>query len=124
MKYLCLVYLDEKTFNALPQEKITALWAESEAYAIELQQRRGFIAADALEPTPAATTVRKRSGAVSVTDGPFAETKEQLGGFVLIDAPNLDEAIKVAARVPAARFGSVEVRPVREYQPHIRPRSV
>jgi hypothetical protein len=78
-----------------------------------MRNRSGVLGADALEPTATAVTLRRRRGTVSVTDGPFAETKEQLGGLVLIDAPNLDEAIKVAARVPSARFGSVEVRPVR-----------
>ena len=116
MKYLVLVYFDENEFGALAEDEREALWAEGEAYATELQRLRGFIAADALEPTAAATTLRKRNGTITVTDGPFAETKEQLGGFVLIDAPNLDQAVRIAARVPSARFGSVEVRPVRELE--------
>jgi hypothetical protein len=113
MKYVCLVYFDERELNALPKKEIDALHAEAEAYVTEMRRREGFLAADALEPTDSAVTLRKRRGAVSVSDGPFAETKEQLGEVVLIDAPNLDEAIKVAARVPSARFGSVEIRPVR-----------
>lgn len=114
MKYLCLIYYDEKKLNALPQGQVDSLWAEADAYAKELRLNRGFLAADALEPTSSAVTLRRRrAGAISVTDGPFAETKEQLGGVLLVDAANLDEAIKVAARVPSARFGSVEVRPVK-----------
>jgi len=114
MKYLCLIYLDEKRLQALPKEESDALWAECDALARELQRQPGFIAADALEPTTMATTLRHRSGGVMVTDGPFAETKEQLAGFILIEAANLDDAIRIAARVPTARFGSVEVRPTRE----------
>jgi len=115
MKYLCLIYLDEKQFSALPREESDALWAECEALALELERRPGFIAADSLEPTTTATTLRARSGGMLLTDGPFAETKEQLAGFILIDAVNLDDAIRIAARVPAARFGSVEIRPTREF---------
>jgi hypothetical protein len=114
MKYVCLIYIDEKRLDALPEAEIEALWSEAEAYSIELRKRRGYLSAQALEPIRSATTLRKRNGTVSVTDGPFAETKEQLGGFVLIDAANLDEAIRVATELPAARIGSVEVRPIRE----------
>ena len=123
MKYLCLIYVDEKYFYSLPTQEADALWAEAETVALELQQRPDFIAADALEPTSAATTLRVRDGAVLVTDGPFAETKEQLGGFILLDAANLDEAIRIAARVPAVRFGSVEVRPIRHLDGSSGPRS-
>jgi hypothetical protein len=113
VKYLCLIYVDEKYFYGLPTQEADALWAEAETVALELQQRPDFITADALEPTSMATTLRVRDGAVLVTDGPFAEKKEHLAGFILIDAANLDEAIRVAARVPAVRFGCVEVRPAR-----------
>jgi hypothetical protein len=113
MKYLCLVYFDESKLDALPKEEIDALHAEAEAYVTAMRRREGFLAAGALEPTDSAVTLRRRRGTVCLSDGPFTETTEQLGGVVLIDAPNLDEAIKIAARVPSARFGSVEIRPVR-----------
>ena len=114
MKYLCLIYYDEKTLDGWAQASRDAFWAEAEALALGLMQERKLVGGQALEPTSAAVTLRNRHGNVSVTDGPFAETKEQLGGVALIDAANLDEAIGIAARVPAARFGSIEVRPIRE----------
>lgn len=110
MKYLCLVYADE-----------TALAVVRDADCVECSEalaRSGQrIAAEALHPVRTATTVRVRDGAVSVTDGPFAETKEQLAGFYLIEAADLDDAIRVAAKIPAVRVGSVEVRPVRALDP-------
>ena len=115
MKYLCLIYLPERQLAALSDDEQKALWAECNAYALELSRGRGYLGGEALESTGAATTLRKRNGAISVTDGPFAETKEQLGGYLLIDAANLDAAIKLAARIPGARFGSIEVRPVRAH---------
>jgi hypothetical protein len=115
MKYLCLVYLDEKILDALSSEEAEALGREAEVFHRELGATPGYLAA-ALQPSQAAITVRRRGGQLSTTDGPFAETKEQLGGVVLIDAENLDEALGVAARVPSARFGSVEVRPIRELE--------
>jgi hypothetical protein len=110
MKYLCLVYLEEGKLHAVPDR-------ECLASGEGLRQRGLLVAAEALEPIDSATTVRVRNGAVSVTDGPFAETKEQLAGFYLIDARDLNEAIQVAAKIPPAREGSVEVRPVRELDP-------
>jgi hypothetical protein len=105
-----------EVFLRFAEASSDALWAQGEALALDLRQRPDFIAADGLEPTATATTLRVRDGKVFVTDGPFAETKEQLAGFLLIDAPNLDEAIKVAARVPTAGLGSVEVRPTRDLE--------
>jgi hypothetical protein len=99
----------------LSAEQAAALWAECTAYDQELRRRPGYLAAQALEPTSAATTLRRRNDNISVTDGPFAETKEQLGGFLLIEADNLDAAIKIAARIPGARTGSIEIRPVRPH---------
>lgn len=106
MKYLCLVYLDE---NRLPE------LADADCVAYDQKIREGghCIASEALEPVRTATTVRVRNGKVSLTDGPFAETKEQLGGFYLIEAPDLDEAVRIAAGIPPARVGSIEVRPIR-----------
>ena len=107
MKYLCLVYLDEKKLNSVPD-------SECKACGDTLRTSGHHIAAEALESVHTATTVRVRNGKVSVTDGPFAETKEQLAGFYLVDAKDLNEAIQLASKIPPARVGSIEVRPVRE----------
>ena len=114
MRYLCLIYYDEKSLNALSKSEREALSAESFAYCDVLRQNGQFIAAEPLEPVHTATTVRVRAGKTSTTDGPFAETKEQLGGFFMIDATDLNDAIRVAAKIPAGRLGSVEVRPIKE----------
>lgn len=114
MKYLCLVYSEEEKLHSLPASPEDS---ECLAYDEELRQSGRRIAAEALESVQTATTVRVRNGKVSVTDGPFAETKEQLAGFYLIDARDLNDAIQVASKIPAARVGSVEVRPVRELNP-------
>jgi hypothetical protein len=107
MKYLCLVYMERSKLHAV---------ADTECLDCGNGLRRQglLVAAEALEPIETATTVRVRNGRVSITDGPFAETKEQLAGFYLIDARDLNEAIQVAAKIPPAREGSVEVRPVRQ----------
>ena len=107
MKYLCLVYLDEKKLTAVPDR-------ECQACGDSLREKGKLVAAEALQGIHTATTVRVRNGKVSVTDGPFAETKEQLAGFYLIDANDLNEAIRVASKIPPARVGSIEVRPVRQ----------
>ncbi len=110
MKYLCLVYSDEQRLEDVND-------AECMAFSDELRAGGHRLAAEALESVQTATTVRVRNGKISVTDGPFAETKEQLAGFYLIDAADLNEAIRLAAKIPPARVGSIEVRPVRELQP-------
>jgi hypothetical protein len=110
MKYLCLVYLEQEKLHAVADR-------ECMACGDGLRQGGVLVAAEALQPVETATTVRVRSGRLSVTDGPFAETKEQLAGFYLIEARDLNDAIQVAAKIPPAREGSVEVRPVRELQP-------
>jgi hypothetical protein len=112
MRYVCLVYGDEARLGALPAEELDALIDETNAHTEELREGGRLVLAEALEQTDAATTVRVRGGRLSATDGPFAETVEQLGGFVVIEARDLNEAIRVAGRIPAARIGSVEVRPV------------
>jgi hypothetical protein len=114
MKYLCLVYVEEKTLHALPQNERIAISNEAMAYCDGLQKQGQLLAASPLHPVETATTVRVREGKTSTTDGPFAETKEQLGGFLMIDVRDLNDAIRVAAHFPAARFGSVEVRPMKE----------
>ncbi len=110
MKYLCLVYLEPSKLHAVRD-------SECAEFGAPLRQNSVIVAAEALEPVETATTVRVRHGKLAVTDGPFAETKEHLAGFYLIDARDLNEAIAVAAKIPPAREGSVEVRPVRELQP-------
>ena len=109
MKYLCLVYIEEGKLRDVPD-------AECRHFGDGLRKSGVLHAAEPLHPVDTATTVRVRNGRVSVTDGPFAETKEQLAGFYLIEAADLDEAIHTAARIPPAREGSIEVRPVRELQ--------
>jgi hypothetical protein len=106
MKYLCLVYLDEKRLNELPDEDCVA-------YDTAIRDSGHCLASEALQSVHTATSVRVRDGKVSVTDGPFAETKEQLTGFYMIEAQDLDEAIRIAADIPPARVGSIEVRPIR-----------
>jgi hypothetical protein len=106
MKYLCLVYLDEKRLDELPDE-------ECVAYDTSIRKSGQCIASEALQSVQTATTVRVRNGKMSITDGPFAETKEQLAGFYMIEARDLNEAIQIASKIPPARVGSVEVRPIR-----------
>jgi hypothetical protein len=107
MKYVCLVYLAENDLHAVPD-------SECMACCTRLERSGQLIAAEALESTRTSKTVRLRGGKVSITDGPFAETKEQLAGFYLIDARDFNDAIEVASKIPPAREGSVEIRPVRE----------
>ncbi|MGH7429392.1 MAG: YciI family protein [Candidatus Methylomirabilaceae bacterium] len=114
MKYLCLAYEEEKKLNALSQSEWDGLRSETLAYVEALRKSGHLIVTHALQSVRTATTVRIRSGKHSVTDGPFAETKEQLGGFFLIDARDLNEAVQVASRWPSARLGSIEVRPIEE----------
>lgn len=113
MKYLCLIYFDEKDLNAFSEAEMGAATGQCLDYEDELRESGQFIAAEALEPVQTATTLRVRNGRTSMTDGPFAETREQLGGFFLIDARDLNEALQVAEKLPQARFGSIEVRPIR-----------
>ena len=114
MKYLCMAYEEENKLNALSKGEWDALRGETLSYLEELKKRGHIIAAEALQSVRTAATVRVRGGKVSITDGPFAETKETLGGFFLINARDLNEAIQVASRWPSARLGSIEVRPIEE----------
>jgi hypothetical protein len=109
MKYLCLVYLDAAHWNACPDP-------ECDAYARQLAASGRMVAAEPLHGTHTATTVRVRNGEVTLFDGPFAETREMLAGFYLVDAKDLNEAIQIAAGIPPARHGSIEVRPVRQLE--------
>ena len=117
MRYLCLVYVDENKVKALSKSEYAALVAEALAYDEELRGSGHYVVSNALEPVSAATTLRPRSGKVSITDGPFAETREQLGGFVLIEARDLNDALHVAAKIPPARLGCIEVRPIKPCPP-------
>ena len=110
MKYLCLVYLERDKWNAVPDRECLGCGEE-------LRANGKLLAAEPLHVVETATTVRIRNGMLSVTDGPFAETKEQLAGFYLIDARDLNEAIQLASKIPPAREGSIEVRPVRDLNP-------
>lgn len=107
MKYLCLVYLEPGKMRSVPD-------SECMACGEGMRESGALVAAEALEPVDTATSLRIRNGRVTITDGPFAETKEQLAGFYLVEAANLDEALALAARIPPAREGTVEVRPVRQ----------
>lgn len=112
MKYLCLAYEDERTLNDLTRIEWAALRTETLEYLECLQDSGHLVSAEALQSVRAAATVRVRSGKVSTTDGPFAETREHLGGYFLIEARDMNAAIQVAAKWPSARIGSVEVRPI------------
>ena len=115
MKYLCLIYRDEMQLETMPEEQTRAIRNEYLAFAEGLRKSGQYLGGDALQPSQTATTVRVRNGKVSTTDGPFAETKEQLGGYFVIEARDLNDAIQIASRIPSARTGSVEVRPIMEF---------
>src|SRR5882757_8417305 len=110
MRYLCAVYVEPSVFDTMSETERTTLDRDSLAYDMELQKSGHYLHADALQPVNTARTVRVRRGKVSQTDGPFAETKEILGGFILIEAIDMDEAVAIAAKIPMAKYGSVEVR--------------
>src|SRR6476659_5595587 len=115
MKYLCLIYDEEKKMAGMSKSEGEQFMGEYFAFTEGIRKSGHYIGGEALQPVQTATTVRIRNGKVSTTDGPFAETKEQLGGFYLINAKDLDDAIQVASKIPSARVGSVEVRPVVEF---------
>ncbi len=116
MKFVFLIYHDEKTLDALPPREMQALVDGALDYDEEIRRSGHYIVSNALQRARTARTVRVRGGKVSTTDGPFAETKEQLGGFFLVEAKDIDEACAVASRFPPARLGSIEVRPVQELE--------
>ncbi len=114
MKYLCLIYSDEAMWPKLPKAETDTMMGEYMEFGDAIKKSGQLVGANRLHPTHTATTVRVRDGKLSATDGPFAETKEQLGGYYLIEARDLNDAIQVASRIPGARHGSVEVRPIWE----------
>jgi hypothetical protein len=114
MKYLCLVYFEGNMLDGLSESEKLKLDKDSMDYNEELKRSGHYIVAQALESVQSAVTVKMRNGKISTTDGPFAETKEQLGGFILIEARDLNDAIQVASKIPLAKLGSIEVRPIWE----------
>jgi hypothetical protein len=117
MKYLCLIYDDEKAWQQFPKDLQDKYMAEYGAFSDSIKKSGQFVGANQLQPTHTATIVRSRNGKVSTTDGPFMETKEQLGGYYLVEAKDLNDAIQVASRIPSAKSGSIEVRPIVERAP-------
>ncbi len=113
MKYMLLIYMDENGLSAVEREHC---YKESAQYAQELSSGGQYLDAAPLYPTSTATSVRLRDGKQLITDGPFAETREQLGGYFLVEAKNLDEAISIAKKIPGGRWGTIEIRPVMEIQ--------
>ncbi|EMR13872.1 hypothetical protein MPL1_03043 [Methylophaga lonarensis MPL] len=116
MKYLALVYYQEQIMNQMSQQQWDSLNQECMACGEQLQASGHMLGGNALQSVDTATTVRLRDGKITVTDGPFAETKEQLAGFYLLEARDINEAIQLAGKIPPARYGSIEIRPVRELQ--------
>ena len=116
MEYLCLVYLEEKQLGGLSKSEMEVLDRDSLAYDDELRRSGHYIASRALAGVATAMTVRPRTNGHSTTDGPFVETKEHLGGFILIEARDINEALQIAAKIPVARFGGVEVRPILRFE--------
>lgn len=114
MKYLCLLYQDESIWQRMSREELVQVYSEYAVFRGDTKRSGQYLGGNALQPTSTAATVQVRGGKVSVTDGPFAETKEQLGGYVLIEANDLNDAIQVASKIPGARLGTIEVRPVME----------
>ena len=117
MQYLLIIYAEEKKMASMPESEIGKIVAEFNAYSKSIVESGNFVAGGRLQPTSNATTVRVREGKTLTTHGPFAETREQLGGYYLVEAKDLDEATKLAARIPGAQVGSIEVRPVMQLPP-------
>ena len=117
MQYLLLIYDPEKTWATMPEAERNQMFTEYMTFTNDIKTSGHYRAGDALQPTHTATTVRVRDGKMSTTDGPFAETREQLGGYYLVDCETEQEALDAAARIPNARFGSIEVRPLMPLPP-------
>jgi hypothetical protein len=115
MKYLCLIYDEEKKLAGMPKSDSDAFMGEYFAYTEGIKKSGHYLGGNALQPVSTATSIRVRNGKLATTDGPFAETNEQLGGYYLIEARDLNDAIQVASRIPSARIGTVEVRPIMEF---------
>jgi hypothetical protein len=115
MKYLCLIYDEERRLQSMTKSEMDGLMQEYFEFTAAIEKSGNMLGGNDLQPVHTATTVRVRNGRMVTTDGPFAETKEQLGGYYLIEAADLNEAIQIAARIPSAKIGSIEVRPVQEH---------
>jgi hypothetical protein len=115
MRYLCLIYDDEQKIAGMSKSESDAFMGEYFEFTESIRKSGHYLGGEALQPVQTATTVRVRNGKASTTDGPFAETKEQLGGYYLINARDLNDAIQVGSRIPSARLGSVEIRPIMEF---------
>ena len=116
MQYMCLIYTDPAVWQTMSEDDRAGMLADYGTFTESIRESGHFLAGDALQPTDTATTVRVRSGETLTTDGPFAETKEQLGGYYEIEAKDADEALAIAARIPGASHGSIEVRPVMVFE--------
>ena len=119
MQYMLLIYDDEQQWQLMSEGERKAIMQEYFAYTTSVREKGQFVDGAPLQPTTTATSVRVRNGETLVTDGPFAETKEQLGGFYLVEAESVDEAIELASRIPSARLGTIEVRPVMEIRAEV-----
>lgn len=115
MKYLCLIYEDQTLWQKMPKAEMDKMLKEYRAFTDDITKSGHWLGGHGLQPTHTATTVRVRNGKASTTDGPFVETKEQLGGYYLIEAKDLNDALQVAGRIPSARHGGIEVRPIQLY---------
>ena len=115
MRYLCLIYEDEKAWQNMSEADMQKGMAEYNVFSESIKKSGNYVGGEALQPTNTATSVRVRNGKISTTDGPYVETKEQLGGYYLINAKDLKDAVQVAARIPSARNGIIEVRPIQEF---------
>jgi hypothetical protein len=115
MKYLCLIYDEEKKLGSMTKTESDAFMGEYMAFTEAIKTSGHYLGGNALQPVATATSVRMRNGKMATTDGPFAETKEQLGGYYLIEAKDLNEAISVASRIPSSKIGTIEVRPIMQY---------
>ena len=115
MRYLCLIYDEEKKLGAMSKGESDAFMGEYFAFTEDIKKSGHYVGGEALQPVNTATSVRVRGGKMSTTDGPFAETKEQLGGYYLINAKDLNDALQVASKIPSAKLGTVEVRPIQEF---------
>jgi len=115
MRYLCLIYDEEKKWAAMSKEEGDAVMGEYFAFTEGVKKSGHYVGGEALQPVSTATSVRVRGGKMSTTDGPFAETKEQLGGYYLINAKDLNDALQIASKIPGAKTGTVEVRPIQEF---------
>jgi len=116
MQYLLLIYDNEKVWEDMPEAEKGRLFGAYTTFTNDIKASGHYIAGDALQPVRTATSVRVRNGKTQTTDGPFAETREQLGGYYLVEAKDLDEATKIAARIPSAEIGTIEVRPVMKFE--------